>query len=331
VLPLRTTPRPSALVWQDGLLYYSDPFGDPRGILALPDTGGTATQVVDDGGIGLWVESDRVLFARDDQLYAAPIAGGPSELLADGHTFGPDAKTYHSVYTEVLDDSDLYWEANEYIEEPQSKISEIWNVWRMPRTGGEPEKLGTIPHEVNFPLTMIALADQLLVAESERRAYTLPKSGGPLLELPSVEGSTFLGMGPRGVLWHVEKRSSDGVVESDEVVLSKPTGGKPVQLWKQMPAGVLPGAAWPAPDGGWVVTAQEEFSDGKRHMSAWSLDTDGNGTRLGCDPVEDDWADALIGSSAALSDDAAYIIVTYDHHGPDAGSTFGWKIVRVQR
>jgi hypothetical protein len=342
LLPLQETidSTPRALRWQDGILYYDQKMSKTPHVMALSAKGGTPTAIVDGDAAWMWVESEQILYAHaQDQLFAAPIDGGPSELVADGQTFGPN-QDLGLIMDEELDDSHLYWltvKFKDILDRRDNQFHTMieWSFWRMPRDGGQSEQLGTLT-DSGFPSAFALLSDRLLVAgvttNLEAHAYTLPKDGGTVQALPSVSPvSRVIGISQAGVLWNVLHPDKLGH-SIQELVLSKATGGKPVPLWPDKPTQVKPTRAWSDPSGRWIIGATEDFSDRDLHTSIWSLDRHGKARRLACDPIFIGGADVEL-VTGALSPSAAYFVVRYDNLTGDQPGTLhsGWKLVSVRR
>jgi hypothetical protein len=327
---------PDVLRWQDGTLYYDQVERQPSGaftiqLVALPEAGGTPTVIFSDpsGFENVWLESDRALFARADQLYQVPISGGMPELIADGHTFTkPDSKSDSAARLGIPTDhalgaSYLYWLA---YGTPDSDVS----IWRLSRAGDtDAEMLGTVSKDARPLSALVELSDLLIVAGDNGHAYTMSKSGGRARSLPAVANALLSGIGPEGVLWAVPRATANGGPLTADLKLSKASGGKVETFWPSKSSEVDPDGAWADNASSWIISAVETFADGERHHSLWSVDSGGHASRLACNPHKD--MDAL--GPAVLTPEAAFVVLKHAEVAhADAGVPGpSWSIVRVPR
>jgi hypothetical protein len=81
--------------------------------------------------------------------------------------------------------------------------------------------------------------------------------------------------------------------------------------------------SWPdGLDGAWIVAGSEPFDDGVLHTSLWSVDTQGNAVRLGCEPARG----VSIVTSVLATPSSVYAVVG----SPDTG-LFDYSLVRLDR
>jgi hypothetical protein len=321
---------PQTLRWQDGNLYYDQgayvdhDVVSPKRIMSIRDTGGSATEIVQDAGWGLWVEGDQVLYARGDQLFSAPITGGVATLVADGQTFELQQliDQHQSITNAALDESDLYFELR-----TDDAAASSWSVWHTPRAGGVSQQIGEVPKALG-PLHDLAVRSDDLLLASYERAFIMSKTDGATRELRGNAGSSFFAAGSTDVLWSVVHLDPAGVKRPTETLLrSKLPSGKAEPFWPSKSETMRVSRAWSDEQDNWVIAGDEEFSDGKSHLSIWSIDRHGHATRRACDPI----AGAPYITTAAFSPDAAYFVVSHASTGDDAGAIGAWMIVSTAR
>jgi hypothetical protein len=303
---------PQRVRWHEGTLYYQE--GAAPHILQLPDMGGAPELLVDDDCLQLWVEGDQLLCARADRLFAVQLASGERSQLADGETFAKDVGRRGQLFgAYALDDAYLYWIVWETLKDGRPA-----SVWRLARDGGGSEKLGEIADPQDLLEVLVILPEQLLAVGTYGHAYTLPKGGGEVEALPAVVDATRIGAAPSGALWSVEQVARGRPTQI--VRLSRPTGAQAEPFWPDKRAEIEPGGAWSDTAGEWVVLAGEPFSDGRRHLSVWSVDATGHATRIGCAP--DDTSSSQVAMAAVLTPEEVFLSVQ---------RSSGWAFVKLMR
>jgi hypothetical protein len=273
---------PSELRWQDGTLYYRAP-DVPMTIQALPVGNGVAPTpriLTSEDSFRIWIEGDRVLYSQGEVLRAIPTAGGtPVTVLAGPDTFGNGANQilYASDQDLVAD----YYYYDTWRNTPGAE-GETWNVWRLPRAGGDPEKLAEATTTAPEYLERFEHGPNGILAANTGGSWFVPYDGQGVRELP-VGGWMLIGMDGNNVLW---SRIASATAANDEVFQVwrvTPDAPDPTLLWAPAP-NIGPESAFPDGAGGWLIAAIEYFSDQLIHTSVWHLDAAGNATRLAANP-----------------------------------------------
>jgi hypothetical protein len=285
---------PASLVMANGNIYL--PVDDPATIVSVPVAGGAATVVASvPASIGVpwqvWLAGGALDFAIiDDKLWQVPITGGSPTLVADGMAaYLPPSYAVPGAL--AFTGADLYFDLR-----PQAGTP-FWTLWRMPAGGGAAEKLADLPLQtpaVNWPAIATNAHSVIVAFENfpDVGAYAVPLGGGSPTELPhppttvgSEADEALLGIGPSSILWQTVDGSRTSLSVTD---LSDPSAPALRPFWPDRPASFQPIGieSWPdSSDGAWIVAGWEPFDDGVVHTSLWSIDTQGNAVRLGCDPA----------------------------------------------
>jgi hypothetical protein len=297
------------MVWANGVLYLSR--ANPstgQGIAAIPTDGGDVTTLVPtDSANGIWVEGDNVLYAHDDRLMQVPITGGSPTVILDGGQAGPTDAL-------LLDPSWFYWTTSN-----ETRFSQ---VWRMPRSGGALEALGSFP--LQYVSSLVALSDGVLLegwnapgGSGTWNALVAPGGGDPRPLDPIEYEPVSVDSG--GVIWTAPTGARDGLDETFQVRISPANGSPATPLSAELPIGFS--ADWGSPDGegGRILSGNEIFDDLLIHREVFLVAADGSATRLACNPSND----ATYLGTGAVSPDAVYLNL-YDLKN-------GWVIVKVPR
>jgi hypothetical protein len=309
------------MVWQDGIVYQAT----LNGVVAMPADGGDVVELVgDDGGTGIWVEGDNVLYARYDQLLTVPRAGGDSTLLLDGrgqNETSSDAGGQNLVGArQYLDGSAFYWTTQSV-----PAAADGSHVWRMPRAGGGVEGFALLPVLTVDALAIradgvLAVGPSTILGGPFYRAFLAPFGHGAAREIslgPAPDAIISVDNG--ALLWSVYLGNSEGGHETRGVWLAPADGSPARRLSQSLPVEFW--ATWSIPDeqGGHVLGGTELFDDSSSHASVFQVGSDGSATRLACD-ASDNWP---VYTAVALAADAIYLSVRYDQPG--------WKLVRLPR
>ncbi len=315
----------SGLVYEGGTVYYSSL--NDQAVLAVP-TDGSAPMTLASAVTAseLWLEGDHLLFTGGDlanQIYSLPLGGGTARLVLDG---GAGRTSPGVALAHVVTAGDFYW-----IEQTRSD-SGIGNstVWHQGRSGGGPAQIGatsfTDPSGFDYPGTAIALgSDTIVIGSAFGQAATLPAGGGyaALLATPTASAdmnieSSLAGLDALGAYWSVPGAGD----QPGSLMLSPADGGAAKPFFATAPGNGLVQKIWPNPEGGWVMTSLQIFSDGVDHMTIWLVDPQGQATRLACSPGAAD--SSWIEKGVAVAPDAIYV--------PAENLTAGtWEIDRVAR
>ena len=210
----------------------------------------------------------------------------------------------------------------------------------MSAAGGAAEHLADLPApsagQSNLH-TLTPTPGGLLVAVEHNTsvaAYLVPSAGGAPATLPvppaagtgSVWGESLLGAGPSGVVWLTDADAST-VNLTD---LSDPTMPVLRPLWTDLPSTLITSdlSAYPGgDDGSWIIGGFERFDDGQEHVSLWSVDAEGKGVRLGCNPTADTYYSGVL--SAVLPTARAVFAVAAA--GNSASGSYDFTLVRLAR
>jgi hypothetical protein len=293
---------PKELRWHDGVLYFHT-WDVPPAIVALPVSPGVAPVprvVSNEDASRLWVEGDRVLYSQSEVLRAVPISGGtPVTVLSGPDTVGISSAELLEVPNQDLD-ADYYY----YDTWRSGAGAETWNAWRLPRAGGDPQKLGEL---TTLPADSLDRFEHgplgILTSAFWGRAWFAPYDGSGVRELAYPDGAVLQRVGTDGtnVLWSRLGPGTTANHEMFEVWRGTPDSATPTLLWAPAP-NIAPETAVPDGAGGWLFSAIEYFSDELIHTSIWHLDAAGNATRTAANPSA---GEELI-SSMVLAPDAIY-------------------------
>jgi hypothetical protein len=278
VRPFQPTFEPDSFAFSAGTLYYFDRATDSNpasGLLAHSFVDGPTRMVTSAPGQGLWVEGDRVLFALFDELRSVPVTGGEPEIVVTGRS--TDAERRSALFLgQQLDSTHLYWLRREL-----SPVSG-WDLWRMPRAGGAPEKLAPSLAIDNTPRIIRMLPGAILFTGVLGPALVVSKATGAVRTIKE-EGGPVHGFSDDGVLTQRATGAHRGGRMVTEFVLSPLDGSPPHRFWPRKPPTLEPGRGWPDGSGGWLFATTEEATDGQSHATIWRVDTAGVGKRLACD------------------------------------------------
>jgi hypothetical protein len=304
---------PESMVWADSILYQA---AFSSILAAAAEAGVQETLVADVYPKGIWVEGDEVLYSTDNQLVQVPRNGGtPTVILDGGSTPDPSAPSGQALMVagqRILDAEYFYW-TSKPLDGQGTYIS------RMPRVGGTAELFAELP--ILDVGGIAVVSDGVVAAGFNGKGYSAavaPFGGGPLRMLaPTLHDVLLLSVESAGVLWSTPSTpNADGMY----ALMLSPADGSSVSPMRQILSSEI-SWDWAYPDGvgGHFLSAQERFDDGDLHRSVFLVSTNGNVTRLACDPSSA-FSDIR---GAALSPDALY--VTVNHFGS------AWSTVKVLR
>jgi hypothetical protein len=316
-----TTSRPffpaRNLAVHDGELIYDGDGVTPDGAIttqieALPMTGGMPRVVTTGSVWSLWVEGDQVFYAMGADLRVVPAAGGTSSLVVSGAPApAPD------IFAHLLTPTTFVWARFEYGGGGTS--SEIWAV---ARGGGAARLLGVVT-DSGLVERMTLAGDDVLVAGQAGRASAVPLAGGQTRRLASA-GYQTAGLEAEGLYGYDTRTPVDPAVQRFFMELAPADGSAARPFWPEVPPRVLPDHLWADGEGGFLVSASEDFDDGRSHRSFFQLDSQGQATRTACDgdPTVDDYVTVR----PVFTPDAVFFI---DEELGGARAT--WRIVKIPR
>jgi hypothetical protein len=264
---------PSAMILHGDRLYYSRTGGKDR-IESLSIDGGVPAELGDGWADDFWVEGDQLLYARLEELYTRPLAGGPEvKLLAAGIPDTAVNDLHARAY--ALDARFFYLVPQRFGKAPA--------LWRMPRAGGPAEKLADLPGGNIARELILGDGVAVIIFGDQISATAVPLSGGAPRDLAMPSRFRVVGTDGRVILWSKFVREHEDR-EWFELWSSPVAGDAPRRRWPGMPAEFLPTQGWPDGHGGWTFVVLERFSDGELHRSVWTLDANDRATRHACDP-----------------------------------------------
>lgn len=323
--------RPEVLRWNDGRLFVGERYLPLESIVSFPDSGGSPSTLFEGTSWSFWIEGDTVLHASTAPpvmvgslsvaptwLYATPVGGGPSTPVLKTHIW--DTLTDKLIEAWALDAEALYWTRLDF--------SLGWTLWRSMRDGSGDQNLGALPpgNEIGGGTfdRLVVLPDRLIAYRdfmTDDRIFSLPREGGNATQLPFWAGGDLLGVGNDGtMLW---QRYSGGAsfqkgTDHYEVGRASTADSSVNPFWTSKPPSAFPLAAWDDGRGGFYVAMWEWGTDEAIHVTMWTLDADGHGQRLACDP--------LVTSSiaaAAVAPDGIYVVVAYSNQY--------WEVAKIAR
>jgi hypothetical protein len=326
--PATLFPGIARLALHGDRLYYGDQaflvgVASTPGFLSVSTAGGLPVPLLSQTPNAFWIEGDQILFVPILQagLSTMPIAGGPVTTVFE-HLKG-DMRVGILPRAFGLDRDALYWTE---ISLPDEKSNTFWRgardgsaVTQLAQTGGDPmfpDGVTAIDHDAVVLDDAILIADRPLLGDVP---LLIPKQGGAPVKLPTFgpidrdgSGAVIIGAAPDGTLLWSRVDDPNALVKDAtfSVGRSGAHGPAPAAFWPGKPRKAEPSAAWPAKDGGWLVALSEEASDHGKHVTLWSVDVAGNGTRLGCDPQVGRQVVA-----AAVGPDVVYLGVRYPLSG----------------
>jgi len=323
---------PMLLGLRDGTLYLSV---FDMGIASMPAAGGEPTMLTSDGAAAAWISGETLYYSNGSGvLRQLPIAGGPATTLLD--PMAPSMNPSQWASGVAVDGHYFYWTLT-----PQGGPGE-GRLQRTALSDATTETVATLPGRQDaYPARMWAATTETLfmIPGTGNITYAMPLGGGALrtLTAPSAPADAALnplGVNNRGVLWDVI--GSESTLTKPRITfgisdLADPPGTAARAFWLGKPGGL-----WPMPEGsfadgdrGWIVTGSEALADGSLHVSVWSVDAAGNGTRLGCGPalVSNNFF-ALI-MTAVVTPDAVYIVFGAD--SDPMGLYYEYTLIRLDR
>ena len=311
-------------MYQAGTLYYTS--ANANSLVALPTDGSAPTVLASVSTTELWIEGTNLLFAQgnlDNQIYVLPLTGGTPQLLLDGGA-GRTNPGYAAAH--AFNATDFYW-----TEVDQSNPEGPTTVWHQSRSGGTANQIGTATFVVGgqvFTADAVALTANAVVAGSVDgvadafpfdASAPLPLAVPPATVWSNAAVAELSGVDSLGAYWSIPGAGPG----PSALVLSPADGAPATALWPSFPfATANVDKVWSNPEGGWVVSAWQEFDDGRPHTTLTLIDAQGTATRLGCSPGESQ--SALIRNPVAVAPDAVYAVAM----NLDAST---WEIDRIAR
>jgi len=313
-------PAPRNLKPYDGQLYYIRQEGQfaQDGIATISEDGGEPIILVKALPMDLWPEPDGLYYAelgselvmRGVRLMVAPLEGGPGKLVGQSSVIA-------NSFDHALDASHLYW-SDLHMDGPHE-------IWRMPRTGGEPELVATLDRFV--PTRLTPLSEDLLVEGTTIDAPLLvAKQGGEVrqIEEPAAGDPDPLAGSQLGVLWLTAEDTPGKRHPWRSQLWTTPLdGGEPRRIASALPANLEPFLAAPNGDQGFIVAATERFDDDQNRISFWSvsLDDDADPEPLACirEPMG-----SVPATHMVASETAAFVLLDYVYEE-------SWQLVRIDQ
>jgi hypothetical protein len=323
-----TSPAPfdviSPLVYAHGNVYFST--SSSQAIQSIPEAGGVPTTVAMARATSLWLEGETLVFtggALGSQFFSVPLAGGTPQLLLDGAAGRTDAG---ASSLSAATASDFFW-----TETQGTAPSDPTAVWRAPRAGGAHAKVGeataqTPSGDVLAFEGMALTTSSALLGAGLGLADLVPLAGGDAMALPSPDGrpqggaaNVFLaGVYPLGVFWGAQRPFTAAADDAWDLVLSPSDGSVPHSVWQGLPDHSAPDHIWSDGAGGWIISAQQLFADGRSHTTIWSLTADLVSKRLGCAPTT---TSGRVTVQPAVGPDAVFVVAQDET----------WQMVKLAR
>jgi hypothetical protein len=154
--------------------------------------------------------------------------------------------------------------------------------------------------------------------------YSVPTAGGEARRLPTAwQAATLIGVTRDGsVLVQRRKNAGNGEPGSEQFEMGRLRPGAQViePFWVEGPPAAYALKAWDDGAGGIYLNTWEWDPNGAFHSTMWSLDAEGRGRRLACDPV----AGSMI-PVAAIGPDGIYGILR-----PGNTPSY-WSVVKISR
>jgi hypothetical protein len=224
----------------------------------------------------------------------------------------------------AIDPENVYWVVHEL---PGPRAS----VWATARAGGKPRMLAVLePGEGETSLfdRIESVGDHLIIYPKgfgfDVPVFSVLKAGGEAKRLPTAwHSATLVGVSTNGtVLVQRQTKVGNGEPRSEEFELGRlrPGADAVEPFWPGHPPTAYAVRAWDDGAGGFYVHAWEWGPNDALHATMWSLDAEGRGRRLGCDPLV-----RSIIYVAAIGPDAIYAIAT-----PSNSSGY-WSVVKIAR
>jgi hypothetical protein len=277
------------LAWHDQRLYFRLPFGLKEGVQSVPANGGQASRHFDGWAWRFWIEDDRLVYVGvEGELFSQPLAGGPAAKVFAN----PRSSTRQGAGIKgwALDRDSVYWTRVDMID-GENKAS----LWRGDRAAQTATMVGLVPTRKRGSALiddLLLVGDRLVALNMFGDAWTVPRAGGEVQVLSVADSSRsprFVGVSDDGfvLLTHFQQ-GAPGTKDpgSYAVTRRRLDGGEPQPFWTAKPKLAYPLQAWGDGKTGWYVAAWESEKDRDvgPHLTIWSLDAEGRGTRLACDP-----------------------------------------------
>jgi hypothetical protein len=315
---------PRQVVWSDGRVYYSALSLPPLGsgiipsdsaIRSLPIEGGAAVTLVRDWATSLWIEPDRILYTKGQQLFSAPRAGGdPSRLAGKVRTteVGPPVSLKQTVDGTAL-----------YYDELAERAREPATLWRSDFGTTASQMLAQLTFPGNVGVGhLIPWDDDILAVGIGGAVLLVPKAGGEPRNVGADLG-VFVAAGDGAILWS-KSSGVDGDRRTFTMWRSGRDGGDARLFWRDKPATLEPTLATSGAGGEWLIAAYERFADGADHVAVWHLDDTGS-KRIACDPSP--WRPSTgHPTQLIVAPDGFYVVL-----GDNPDGSFSWSLVRIPR
>lgn len=250
------------------------------------------TPVADGECESLFVEGDTIYCAEFDQLLSVPTSGGTLGLVVDaGLVEGPGHDAI--VGAPVRDDAGVtngcvfgsyaLDQAYFYMGGTCGPLASSISVWRVPRTGGPPQRLGAYGPDI---VQAMALTPQGVLVNTLTNNLVFPYESSSLFDLGRSRGR-FAGLDQLGS-YFVPFAPADGPSSQSFPLLRIPaTGAQTEEAWPDAPYWVNPFRIFRDAVGNLLIVADEELDDNQFYTEFWSQNAKGETRLLSCIPDPD--------------------------------------------
>lgn len=326
---------PTSLGWHGDRLYTVVWERLGSRLVSFPDIGGEKQTLEEERVVDatLVVEGDKVLFVGlgDPVSLTGGVQGAPL-LLESIPASGGTSQVIATIRDAAADPTVLQaWAVDsEQVYSVESQQGSSAALWASPRGGGQPRMLASLGGDGDFTLFngIQPAGDRVLVYPEgigfDRPVYSIPKAGGEAQRLPTAwQAATLIGVTTDGtvLVQRQSKTGSDGP-RSDRFEVGRllPGADAVEPFWLDQPPATFALKAWDDGAGGLYVQAWELGPHEELHATMWSIDADGRGRRLACDP--------LVGSrilAAAFGPTGIYGVTQLDN------TVNYWSVVKISR
>jgi hypothetical protein len=289
--------RGTGLTWHDGRLYFKQQHDLKTVIRWVPVSGGPATTALETDALGFWLEDDRLVCLVRDALQSVPLQGGTAQTLVRLPALADPSRPAMGW---ALERQAFYWV-------DLALDAKGWTLWRWLRDGsGDPVQLAAMSAPGTGVVdAIVPLSGQLIVGSfrgvGSNQAWAVPREGGEARPQGGVVMfRALLGVSPEGeILWRNTR--GDGTFP---VTRSRLGNSEATPFWTSKPPQMLAHRAAARDRGAWFVAGWEAGADNDLHSTVWSVDAEGHGTRLACDPEVEGIVQELV-----VAPDGLYAVV----------------------
>jgi hypothetical protein len=286
----------NSLVEQDGKLYLflQQPPASVPSLVSMPATGGPPTVLTSAAkAASIWIDQDRlILYNASDgtaRFQSVPLVGGEPQLLFDAGAGRSDAQTAGLA---TITATDFIW--TEHLPE----ATEV-TIWRAPRTGLVPVKLGVVSPWPSGPSRLGPLGpgvqsywlapatDGVLLAFQFGTTTFVPYDAGPARTLAPLvfPPDAAIGVDEAGVYWLRQRPDTADERAAFEIMLSPTDGGPARSFWSGLPDHTDPVSVMRTKDGGLIVMVLAKMDDLQDHTTIWTIDSGGSARQIACSPA----------------------------------------------